>query len=65
MIEVKLVPTACWGMKLKRTVSSGTMKIPPPTPVKEAMMPTKNPETGRSNKSHIVTCQDHRKGDRA
>jgi hypothetical protein len=47
-ITVWLVPAALAGEKAKKRVSRGTMKTPPPIPVKAATIPIKKPRNGSS-----------------
>lgn len=54
VIVVRLVPTALAGVKEYAKVSSGTMNMPPPTPVMAATVPIKNPRIGRII-SHIFS----------
>lgn len=52
MIAARLVPAAFAGSKAKSRTSNGTVKAPPPIPVKDATVPIRNPKTG-SRVSHI------------
>ena len=54
-ITVWLVPAAFAGERAKAKVSRGTMKTPPPIPVKAATVPIKNPRNGNSISHIIVT----------